>query len=276
MEKVELDLEIAKDQMSFDLDEICQEKSLVLPETLIKPLSHDYIAEEVLFVVAKTNGQARIKALSLSGKTMIEWVKLAGSECEQVEINEGDEIAKLKQIQTSKPIIALFYDDTPLFDKSAFYEIIDYFSSKGMNFLRLNRGLVIKTSYLTRVCGNLVGDIAYEGNALIQIDDAKKINYANKILQERILNYHIRNGVILLGENVYIEADCEIGKGTIIYPNNTILGQSIIEENVTLESGNIIKDSIICSGVKICGCFVKASKISSNIDPLSKIENQKI
>lgn len=278
METTEFDLMIAKDQISFDFDSI-EEESSCLPNTLIKPLSHDYIASEVLFVVAKVKGEnicPNYEKLLLSGKTMLDWVMMAGSDCETLMIEEGDEIAKLKKVETNKPIIALFYSDCPLFDKNSFHDIIDYFSSKGMNYLRLNRGLVIKTSYLQRVSGDLVGDIAYECKTLVRADDAKKINLINSVLQERILNYHTKNGVIFLGDNVYIDADCEIEKGTVIYSNNAILGQSVIESGAVIESGNTIKDSIICKGVKLSGCYIEKSKVSTSLQPLSKIINQKV
>lgn len=277
METTEFDLMISKDQISFDFENLEEESSL--PSPLLKALNHDYIANEVLFVVAKVKGEnicPNFSELKLSGKTMLEWTCMAGNECEQKIIEEGEEIARLKQIVTDKPIIALFYSDTPLFDKKSFHEIIDYFSQRGMNYLRLNRGLVIKTSYLERVSGNLVGDVAYESKTLLAVDDAKKINFVNSILQERILSYHIHNGVVFLGDNVYIEADCEIEKGTIIYPSNTILGQSVIEGGAVIESGNVINDSIICKGVCLKGCYIEKSKVTSSPSPLSKIINQKV
>lgn len=274
METTEFDLMVAKDQISFDFEGFEEDSSL--PNPLIKTLNHDYIANEVLFVVAKVHDENNFSSLCLSGKTMLEWTCMAGSECEQKIIDEGDEIAKLKQIKTDKPIIALFFSDTPLFDKKSFHEVVDYFSQRGMNYLRLNRGLIIKTSYLERVSGNLVGDVAYECKTLFAVNDAKKINLVNSILQERILAYHIKNGVVILNDNVYIEADCEIGKGVVVYPNNTILGQSIIESGAVIESGNVIKDSIVCSGTTLRGCYCEKSKITSSPEPLSKIINQKV
>lgn len=278
METTELDLMISKNQLSFNFEEI-EEQSSILSNTLIKPLNHDYIANEVLFVVAKVNGKdicPHFDSMLLSGKTSLEWTLMAGNDCQQIVIEEGNEIAKLKQLETNKPIIALFYSDTPLFDKKSFHEIIDYFSQRGMNYLRLNRGIIIKTSYLSRVSGELVGDVAYESKSLFRMDDAKKINLVNSLLQERILAYHIKNGVIFLGDGIYIDADCEIGKGAVIYPNNTILGQSVIEENTILESGNIVKDSIVCNGVTLRGCYCEKSKITSTPEPLSKLINQKV
>lgn len=278
METTELDLMVSKDQISFDFEAI-EEQSSILPNTLIKVLNHDYIANEVLYVVAKVKGEEicpHFNELNLSGKTMLEWTLMAGNDCEQKIIDEGDEIARLKQIETDKPIIALFFSDTPLFDKKSFQEIIDYFSQRGMNYLRLNRGLIIKTSYLSRVCGELVGDVAFECKNLFRVDDAKKINLVNSILQEKILAYHKKNGVIMLGDNVYIEADCEIEKGTVVYPNNTILGQSVIESGSILESGNVVKDSIVCKNVTLKGCYIEKSKITSSPEPLSKIINQKV
>jgi bifunctional UDP-N-acetylglucosamine pyrophosphorylase/glucosamine-1-phosphate N-acetyltransferase len=43
----------------------------------------------------------------------------------------------------------------------------------------------------------------------------------------------------------------EIAAGTVIYPNVTILGKTKIAENVVIESGSFIKDSIIQKGAQI-------------------------
>lgn len=276
METTEIDLMVSKNQLSFDFDGL---EETPITKNLIKSVNHSYIADEVLFVVARVKGGEicpHFENLLLSGKTMLEWVSLAGRDCEQIVIEEGDEIAKLKNIQTDKPIIALFYSDTPLLDKNSFYEIIDYFSQRGMNYLRLSRGLIIKTSYLSRVCGDLVGDVAYECKNLFRIDEGGKINVVNSILQEKILSYHAKNGVIMLGPNIYIEADCEIGKGVVIYPNNTILGQTVIESGAILESGNVVKDCILLNKAILKGCYCEKSKISSVQEPFSKIINQKV
>ena len=121
-------------------------------------------------------------------------------------------------------------------------------------------------------------DIIYEDKNLLVVDNAKELNYVSNILYNKILNYHIKNGVIIFGQNnIYIDADVEIESGVIIYPNNILKGQSIIEKGVILESGNVIKDSIVSSGI-IKSSYIENSKITnaSIIQPFSKIINEEL
>ena len=138
METIELDLEIAENQIAIDFenlkDEDVQEESLVLPKSLIKPVNYDWIKNEVLFVVVKANRRdvcPSFSSLKLCGKTMTDWVLMASGGCQTMVINDcEDVVSKIRTIDTDKRIIALFYSDTPLLDKNGFYRIMDYFSSK--------------------------------------------------------------------------------------------------------------------------------------------------
>lgn len=288
METEEIDLMVAENQVAFDfdsLDKIEEEESTSLPETLIKSVNHDYIKDEVLFVVARVYNKDLVKDfpyLKICGKKMIDWVLMAGSECEQKIIDDSENIIeKVKTINTNKPIIAVFYSDTPLLDKITFNKIIDYFSSKGMNFLQLSRGFVAKTEYLKNMSELIQGTLSnsFDEKKLLQVDSAKMINYVSNLLYNKIINYHIRNGVIIYGQNtVFIDADTEIESGVVIYPNNVIEGISIIEKGAVLYSGNIIKDSIIGSDSVINRSYIEKSKINKGVvvKPNSLIINQEV
>lgn len=288
METLELDMEIAKNQMEFDFDSIvdttAEESSDILTNTLIKSVNHDYIANEVLFVVVKAYNDELVKNLPyhiICGKKMIDWVLRAGSGCEQRVVDDCEDIVeRVKSISTDKPYVAVFYSDTPLLDKGAFNKLMDYFSANGVNFLKLSRGFIAKTEYLKNL--NLVyqsTSSGYEDKALIQVNTAKKLNIVSSLLYNKILNYHINNGVIIHGQNsVFIDADVEIESGVVIYPNNIIAGQTIIASGAVLESGNIIKDSIISSNCVIKSSYIERSKIGQGVTvaPLSKIINEEV
>ena len=230
METLELDLEIAKNQIAIDFESLEkeEEESVSLPNSLIKPVNFDWIKSEVLFVVVNANREdvcPHFSSLSLCGKTMTDWVLMAGNQCENIVIDDCEDIiAKIREINTSKKIIALFYSDTPLLDKNAFYRIMEYFSSKSINFLQLARGIVVKTEFLKNnpsFMSSATG--GYEDEALLVADSGEAIAFIHKILNRKIVNYHLDNGVVILGENmVFIDADCEIESGVVIYPNNTI------------------------------------------------------
>lgn len=286
MGKEDIEIMVAENQMSFDFSQIEneeKEESAIFTQTFIKAKNYDWIKDEVLFVAVKANHYDIAKDfsnLNLCGKKMLDWVLMAGSDCESKIINDSDDIfASIRSLATSKPIIAVFYSDTPLLDKITFNKICDYFSSRNMNFLQLSRGFVIKTEYIKNNRYFAQGVNLYEDKNLLVADSAKMISQISNLLYNKITAFHQKNGVVIYGQNtVFIDADVEIEGGVIIYPNNVIQGQSIIGQGVILQSGNIIKDSIITSGCTLNACFVENSKITSTsaIEPFSKIINEEI
>ena len=151
METTEIQFEIAKNQIGIDFDALEkeeQEESAVLPNELIKPVNHAWIANEVLFVVVRTNREdvcPNFSTLKICGKTMTEWVLMAGGACQKCVVDDCDDvIAKIRGVETDKKIIAVFYSDAPMLDRAAFYRIMDYFSSRSINFLQLARGFIVK------------------------------------------------------------------------------------------------------------------------------------
>ena len=271
METQELDLLISENQiaMDFDDDKIIEE-SHSLPKAILSPKNHDYIGEEVLFVVAKVYNESLVHDfpnLKICGKSMVDWVLLAGSGEKQIVVDDSaDLIDRLKNIETDKKYIAVFYSDTPFLDKNAFYRIMDYFCFKGLNYLTLSRGFVIKTDYLKS--SNSLQAVSYnlEEEKLLRVDSARKLNYVNNAIRNKIISYHIKNGVVIFDEeSVFIDADVEIESGAVIYAQNTIKGNTIIENGAIIESGNVIKDSIVQNKAVVSGCYIEKSKISTAV-----------
>ncbi len=190
---------------------------------------------------------------------------LASSGCESVIINqpEGDIVSTVKNLKTEKKFIAVFYSDTPLVDRAIFYRVMDYFSKAGLNAMALPRGYVFRRDFLFAIenfnspCLN-----RFDEKAFTIVDSAKALSEAANYLYNKIRDYHIKNGVVLFGEQtIFIDGDVEIGQGTVIYPNNVIKGQTVIGKSVILDSGNIIEDSIISDDAYISDSFIDKSKI---------------
>ena len=283
METMELELDIAKNQIGIDFDSLekeALEESSSLPSELIKPVNHDWINDEVLFVVVQANNEnvcPNFAFTKVCGKTLTEWVLMAGGNCDRVVIADDNVMENLRLIQTNKKIIAVFYNDTPLLDRKAFYRIMDHFSSRSINFLQLERGFIVKTDFLRNNPAFVSGSVGgYEDEALFVVDSGRALSYVHQKLNSKILSYHIANGVVILGEHtVFVDADCEIDGGVVIYPNNVISGQSIIACGCVIESGNVICDSIISQDCVLQGAFIKNSKINQGkiIDGESSIVN---
>lgn len=286
--ETEIQFEIAKNQIGIDFDALEKqeeiEESTSLPNELIKPVNHEWIGSEVLFVVVRTNKEEvcpNFSSLKLGGKTMTEWVLMAGGNCDKCVVDDCEDVVSLiRTIETDKKVIAVFYSDAPLLDRAGFYRIMDYFSSRSINFLQLARGFIVKTEFLKNnpnFMSSATG--GYEDESLLTIEDGKMLAYVYKFLNRKILNFHMANGVVILGENsVFIDADCEIDGGVVIYPNNVIEGQSIISCGSVLKSGNILRNSIVGENCLLEGAYIENSKITTGkqIEGRQTIINQEI
>ena len=284
MEREDIDLLVSENQIKIDFDSLTsaneEEESAIIPSALIKAVNYEWIKDEVLFVVVKAYHSfvKDLPSVELCGKRLLDWVLNAGSGCETRIIEDCEDIiGRVRNITTNKNIIAVFYSDTPLLDKGTFNKFCEYFSSHNMNFLRLSRGFIVKTEFLKNNFTLAQGASELDDKNLLVADSAKVLNLMSNSLYNRILNYHIKNGVIIYGQNtVFIDGDVEIEGGVIIYPNNVIKGQSIIGENAVIESGNVIKNSIISNGAVVRSSYIENSKISAGacVEPFSKIIGQ--
>lgn len=125
--------------------------------------------------------------------------------------------------------------------------------------------------YLTDVIGILknkgkrVGAVVTDYEDTIGVNSRVQLAEAEEILRNRINIKHLENGVTLIDpKTTYIGMDVEIGKDTIIYPNNIIEGSTKIGEECTILQNCRIKDSIIENGVEIQASVVLESKIGEN------------
>lgn len=125
--------------------------------------------------------------------------------------------------------------------------------------------------YLTDVIGILkaegkrVGAVVTQYEETIGVNSRAQLAQAEEILRNRINSIHLENGVTLIDpKTTYIGIEVEIGKDTVIYPNNIIEGKTIIGENCLIMQNCRIKDCIIEAGVDIQSSVVLESKIGEN------------
>ena len=84
------------------------------------------------------------------------------------------------------------------------------------------------------------------------INDRVQLAEAEKVMQKKLNEMHMRNGVtMILPETIIIEDDVEIGNDTIIYPNVIIKSGTKIGKNCVIGSGTQITKSEIADGVNI-------------------------
>ena len=86
---------------------------------------------------------------------------------------------------------------------------------------------------------------------------------------------HQLNGVRIIDSySTYIDENITIGSGTIIYPGTVITGNCNIGQNVILESGSTIKNSIIGSGSSVkSNCYLDQANLQegASIGPFAHL-----
>lgn len=107
------------------------------------------------------------------------------------------------------------------------------------------------------------------------VNDRNQLSLAYKNLNQRILNSWMAKGVSIIDpSSTYIDDEVNIAQDVTIYPNAHLRGQCSIEEDVTIEQGSIIKDSIIKKHSHILPySFIEGAQISEHcqIGPFARL-----
>ncbi len=94
--------------------------------------------------------------------------------------------------------------------------------------------------------------ITNDNQEVMGINDLIALEKANKSLKHRINKNHMLAGVQLLdSNNTLIGPNVILGEGTVIYPNNTLLGNVTIGKENVLMPGNTIIDSVVGNNCEI-------------------------
>lgn len=255
-------------------------------ETLIKNIQFEPVDKDVAVIILKIHNpsfQTTEKSFNLKvmGKSMLDWIKLAFDTCPLKEIEtdmKSDILSTIKPHLTNKKYTAVFYSDTPLLERRTFLNIMDWIQVKRMNVLKLERGYVFNTEFI-KSCEHIYSgteEHVFSKEDFLTVFNMSQLEIAGQILKNRIINYHQQNGVQILDKNTtFIDADVEIGKNVIIYPNNMILGESVIEDNAIIGPFCTIKQSKIGANSKISNCYLENSEVkkNTNLSPFTTILN---
>ena len=123
--------------------------------------------------------------------------------------------------------------------------------------------------------GKKIGGYAISDNDEIRgINDRVQLNEAEKIMQKRINEYHMRNGVTLRNpESVYIEDGVEIGNDTEICQNVTIKSGTKIGSDCVIGSGSMLDRAVIHDGVDVLSSVILESEVDegTHVGPFAYI-----
>lgn len=138
-------------------------------------------------------------------------------------------------------------------------------------------------SYINKQGNKVIPVVVEDSKEIIGINNRVALSRAEKILRQRINNYHMENGVTIIDpETTYIDSEVEIERDTVIYPFTYLEGKTKIKKDcvigphcrlVNIEIGN-------CTQIK-ANCVLRNSLIEDNctigpfayIRPGSKVNN---
>lgn len=123
--------------------------------------------------------------------------------------------------------------------------------------------------------GNKVGAYAIADNDEIRgINDRVQLSEAEKIMQRRINEMHMRNGVTMPNpESVFVEDGVEIGADTEICQNVTIKSGTKIGQNCVIGTGSVLDRALIHDGVDILSSVILQSEVDegTHVGPFAYI-----
>ncbi|GAY74203.1 bifunctional UDP-N-acetylglucosamine diphosphorylase/glucosamine-1-phosphate N-acetyltransferase GlmU [Lentilactobacillus kosonis] len=106
------------------------------------------------------------------------------------------------------------------------------------------------------------------------VNDRVALSKATKIMQQRINESHMRNGVTIIDpENTYIDVDIKIGSDTVIEPGVQLKNQTVIGDDCYIGAHSEIRNSTIHNGVTVTSSLIEDSEMldGSDIGPNSHL-----
>lgn len=125
--------------------------------------------------------------------------------------------------------------------------------------------------YLTDTVEILIGSGRKAGAYIIEdndeirgVNDRVQLHEAEKIMHDRIVEKHMRNGVTMrFPESVYIEDDVEIGNDTEIGGNVELLSGTKIGNGCIIGMGSRLDGAVLSDGVEVLSSVILNSEIGS-------------
>lgn len=228
------------------------------------------------------DGKHSIAQTKIFGKAIYEWITFAtmGGKCQFINYDENDTIVNIvKPYLGEEEITIVLYGDTPLIRATVLQSIVEDFKCKGQKVRKLKRGYLFDTEFLKTADSVYAPSINEEPDEdFFAVGNAIDFETCVKVLKERILSYHKRNGVIFIdSQSVYIDAEVDIASGVTIYPYTHIYGNSIIESGAIIEPNCIIKNSYIGKNAVVKCSYLENVRIADNaiIEPFTKVVMKK-
>ena len=195
-------------------------------------------------------------------------------------------------IKNSKGEVVILNGDTPLITAETINKAIEYHKNNDNQATVITAILDDATGYGRIVRDNdgsvlkiveqkdaseeekKINEAISDNDEIRGINDRVQLNEAEKIMQKRINEYHMRNGVTMRNpESVYIEDGVEIGNDTEICQNVTIKSGTKIGSDCVIGSGSMLDRAVIHDGVDVLSSVILESEVDegTHVGPFAYI-----
>ncbi|MBS7401521.1 MAG: hypothetical protein KIG16_03335 [Eubacteriales bacterium] len=186
----------------------------------------------------------------ICGRTMQQWVTAAAApfKTKSVIVSPTDDIITIfKNHLTGATFTVITYDDMPLLTTQDITDAVDYCFHKNVPAVKLPRGWVFNTELVAQSETFPVTEFhgARQENYLVAFNHAQ-IAKIRAIMQERINEQHLKNGVNIIDPNhTYIDAEVVLEKNVTVEPNAHLIGKTTVHSGTHILDGCHITDAVI-------------------------------
>ena len=122
--------------------------------------------------------------------------------------------------------------------------------------------------------GAVEANLTEDPAELMGVNDRLQLSQVEEILRQRIREQWMLSGVTMPHPaSVYIDAAASIGQDTVILPNTSIVGSSVIGEDCEIGPNSVIRDSTIGRGCRATASVLEEATMEdgANIGPFSHL-----
>lgn len=235
-------------------------------------MSRDDISAN-FFILCENNSNGTIlkdiHEYKVAGMSILNWVVRA---CEkqpiilQVEEN-ADVLDVIRPYANDADYSVVLYANTPLVNKGHIKDLLTFVDRKRMNACKLKKGYVLRNEYILGV-DELYSIDTYDfaSDDFYEVKSLEDLSYVQGALLKKVTKYMQKNGVYFENANmVTVDALADVGYGTSVASNVSILGGCVIGDSVELDTGSVISGSKIGDNVKIGkGAYVLNSIVKND------------
>lgn len=120
-----------------------------------------------------------------------------------------------------------------------------------------------------------VGSVEISYEEMHGINDRRQLAYAQKVLNRRLLDRWMLDGVTIIDpDQTIIEEGVRLAKDAIIYPGVHLRGETHIGENCVIENGSVIKNTVMEKNARVLPyCYCDSAFIGerSSVGPFAHL-----